>query len=168
MPPAGYMWPGGPPLPEWIQVGVRIVSMPDYAKRLGVRRKCVITQITEAYIHFNNTAGSLPDRARPEHFVANWQEDKEASLPRLWPPQRPSVEDINKPAQAVADGDCWKKDEMVLIGDTTPEGVYFVMVNRPGRPMYATTRKKFVKHFRSMEEIPWRNPILDDDPFDGV
>ena len=148
--------------------GVRIVSMPDYAKRLGVRRKCVITQITEAYIHFNNTAGSLPDRARPEHFVANWQEDKEASLPRLWPPQRPSVEDINKPAQAVADGAHWKKGENVWISNVTPDGVYFVMAERRGRPTLAATRKDFITHFRSMEEIPWRNPILDDDPFEGV
>ena len=137
MPPAGYMWPGGPPLPEWIQVGAHIVSTPDHARRLGVKRKCVITRITEAYIHFNNTVGSLPDYARSEHFLADWQEDKEVSLPRLWPPQRPSVEDINKSAQAVVDGTHWVKGENVWISDVTPDGIYFVMVERRGRP---TTR----------------------------
>ena len=97
MPPAGYMWPGGPPLPEWVQEGVRIVSTPEYVKRTGVRRKSAIVRVTEAYVHYmDGHSGTGMNGARPEHFLADWQEDKQEMLPRLWPAQRPSIVDIAK------------------------------------------------------------------------
>lgn len=182
MPPAGSMWPGGPPLPEWIQLGAKIVAQPGI-RGISVGTEAEITKITEAYIHFRAPPPLGGDwSSRPEHFVHDWApapskiDPLSLDLPFFWPEGRPSSSDINRKVVCVASQWC-KTGERAVISETKPDVVYFILYERTGRPTYAVEREHFIRQFKP--EIPfaaippdgvrpgrtWHDAILGDDPF---
>lgn len=160
------MWPGGPPLPEWIQPGVLIRATPGNRQHPAETR-AEITRISEAYISFL-VSGTLTNMSRMEHFLHDWYpaeppriDSWALDLPYFWPEGRPDSRDINRLILSVLSPLCSPLEKAVII-EVGSNRVFFSIIDSKQPVSYGIKRENFIRQFRpdiSFDGIPYEGLI---------